>query len=330
MVSCDGQRAVVDERGALVGRPAVRQQRLGDRANLPRSGVADERPRQSGEPRPVDVRRRVGFALVAAHERQRVAGAGIRHRNARVGQARRSRRGCRARPRTGCPARAGTALPCRRCRTRTGRPTSAGRPSCPRALSRRAESRSRPGRAASAPPVRRRSARRRAREAQQPPVDAVVVDDDVRRLQAALPAHADERRIAGAGADDVDTRSIHSCLRLHLDYDRIALQQLASALCIQCVGEPAAEPSGSPIRPLIERRDRSRPVERRDDGIHHELAILLARQGAERQLAAAAERGHDAPVRRRAPGRPPRRAMGADASRESPRRRSRISTATIP
>ncbi len=77
------------------------------------------------------------------------------------------------------------------------------------------------------------------REAQQPSVDAMVVDDDVRCLKTALPADADERRIAGAGTDDVDTRSIHSCpaLASRLRPDR--LQQLASALCIQCGGEPA-------------------------------------------------------------------------------------------
>ena len=68
----------------------------------------------------------------------------------------------RARPRTECPARAGTAPPCRRCRTRTGRPTSAGRRSCLRAPSRRAGSRSHPARAAWAPPRRRRSAPRPA------------------------------------------------------------------------------------------------------------------------------------------------------------------------
>ena len=47
-----------------------------------------------------------------------------------------------------------------------------------------------------------------ARRAQQPRVHLVVVDDDVRRFEVALAAHADETRIAGAGADDEDAGAL--------------------------------------------------------------------------------------------------------------------------
>jgi len=45
--------------------------------------------------------------------------------------------------------------------------------------------------------------------AKQPHVDAMVVDDDVRGLEVPLAPHADERGIARARADDVDTRLFH-------------------------------------------------------------------------------------------------------------------------
>jgi hypothetical protein len=38
---------------------------------------------------------------------------------------------------------------------------------------------------------------------------AMVVHHDLRRLETTLATHAHERRITGAGADDIDTRSIH-------------------------------------------------------------------------------------------------------------------------
>ena len=68
------------------GRPCERRA-FGDRANLTRSGEADERAAEAGQPRPVDVGRRVHFALVASDEGQRVAGARVGHRDAGVREA---------------------------------------------------------------------------------------------------------------------------------------------------------------------------------------------------------------------------------------------------
>ena len=235
-------------------------------------------PSEARQPRPVDVRRRVDFALVAADERQRIAGARIGHRHARVGEARRSPPGSRARPRTGCPARAGTAPLCRRCRTRTGRPTSAARRSCPS----RAFSASRKQIASwssgfgAAGPTSIRSAPGCASAAAG--VHAMVVDDDVRRLEAPLAAHAHERRITGAGADDVDARSIHGssvvvrrsgsrCLAPNVRIELV--EQSPRPVRVQRVGEPLAEPAGIGRGPLhrcrtarIHRATRRRPASR--------------------------------------------------------------------
>ena len=93
----------------------------------------------------------------------------------------------------------------------------------------------------------------------------MVVDDDVGGLQTALAAHADERRITGAGADDVDTRSVHG--HLHLQSST-----LASAL-VQRVAAPSASSARRADRAELRIRGGrapiaatdSRPVERRDD-----------------------------------------------------------------
>ena len=212
-VSCCGVRGVVDERRRFVGGPAVREQRADDGADLPGAGVADERA--AGPARCVQStpRRLVGLRLVPAEQHDHVARLGIGERHAGVGGPRDRQRACPARPRTGSPARAGTALPCRRCRRRTDRPTSAARRPCLRAPFRRAGSRSLPGRAAWARRRRRRSARRRPRaQRSSRGVDPVVVERRRRRApRQSRPRTVMQRRIAGAGADDVDDRAA-SCM----------------------------------------------------------------------------------------------------------------------
>ena len=78
--------AVVDQRGGFVRRAAVREERLRDRRNLPRAGVADDRPARSRRRGPVHVARRVSLGFVAAHD-QRVTRLGIRDRHPGIGGA---------------------------------------------------------------------------------------------------------------------------------------------------------------------------------------------------------------------------------------------------
>ncbi len=51
------------------------------------------------------------------------------------------------------------------------------------------------------------------RQAQQASMHAMVVNHDIRRLQKPAPAHGDERRVAGAGADDEYARLFHGYFR---------------------------------------------------------------------------------------------------------------------
>ena len=66
------------------GSKPLDEQRLQDLRKLPRPGVADERAAKPREARPVDVRRRAALVFVAAHERHRVAAAGIGERHAGI------------------------------------------------------------------------------------------------------------------------------------------------------------------------------------------------------------------------------------------------------
>ena len=78
------QRAVVHECRRLVRRAAVRDERAQDARELLRADVADDGAVQFREVRPVDRRARLPFVFVPAHERERVAAAGVRDRDARV------------------------------------------------------------------------------------------------------------------------------------------------------------------------------------------------------------------------------------------------------
>src|SRR5262245_46070854 len=81
-----GQRTVVDDHGSAVAVPAVRLNRIEYAGQLLCAGVADDRTFELGQARPVDVGRRTAFVFVAAHQRDRVAAARIRHRHARIGR----------------------------------------------------------------------------------------------------------------------------------------------------------------------------------------------------------------------------------------------------
>ena len=115
-----------------------------NRRQLIRTRVADDGAVELREAGPIDRGARLACVFVPAHERQRVAAAWIRDRDAGIARYADARRNARARPRSARPARGETALPCRLDRRRTGRPTSAARLSCPRAPFPRAGSRSLP------------------------------------------------------------------------------------------------------------------------------------------------------------------------------------------
>ena len=168
------------------------------------------------------------------------------------------------------------------------------------------------------------------RQAQQPSVDAMVVDDDVGRLETALTAHAHERRITWAGADDVDTRSIHgSCQSGTLTRvgcaQRLSYRTSSSSsvlLRIQCRGQPPAETVRDRSRDRsIERRTDAGAVERRDDGQQLERAIALgsamAPSGSWHPPPSAVTSARSAASARP----PPRRAIARSAARRPRRRR---------
>ena len=265
-----------------------------DRANLTRSGEADERAAKARQPRPVDVGRRVDFALVAADERQRVAGARVGHGHASVGEAADRRRN------------AGNDLERYALLVQEQRLFAAAvehervsplqphdRPTLARLFGQQK---------ADGVLIERFRRRRsdvdqlgaRLREAQQAAVHAMVEDDDVGRLEATLAAHAHERGVTGAGTDDVDTRSIHGSTldavalsRANVPY-RLSSSRSPRPVRVERVGESPAEPPGSAAGPLIDCRDGADPIERRDDGHQVEHAVVLAGKGAERQLTPAA------------------------------------------
>ncbi len=204
-----GERRVVDERGGLLLRAAVRHQRLGRRRDLPRARVADERAADPRQPAPVNRPRGPGFALVAADESQHIARAGVRHRNAGVGRApdghgdagdHLERDALLVQEQRLLPAavedeRVAPLQP----HDRLAFARLLGQQQADRILFQR---------------FRRRRAdvdalRVRPGGTQQPRVDAVIVDDDVGRFEVALAANGDQRRIAGARSDDVDAGLFH-------------------------------------------------------------------------------------------------------------------------
>ena len=116
-VRCDGVRAPINQRGGIVAGPALIDERAEHAGHEPRSRKTHDRAVERRERAPVETRDRIDFVFVTANEHDRIAGVGMRQRNAGV------RRGAdrhgvrRARLRTECPVRAGTSLPSRRCRT---------------------------------------------------------------------------------------------------------------------------------------------------------------------------------------------------------------------
>ena len=118
----------------------------------------------------------------------------------------------------------------------------------------------------------------------------MVVDDHVGGLQAAPPAHADERGIAGAGADDVDARRVH-CASPH----RASRTSRAPAL-LKSRRHLPAEHHRLVERPAAPGPDHRGAVERDHHRLHVELAGIVDRNRAERQLAAAAERLDQRPL----------------------------------
>ena len=110
-VCCDGSvPSKTTARWSRGGRPCAISA-LKMLGSCSRARVADDgavEPRQAG---PVDARQLFCLVLVPAHERQRVAAARIRQRNACVAGRHRGRPECRARLRSAPHARGGTALP---------------------------------------------------------------------------------------------------------------------------------------------------------------------------------------------------------------------------
>ena len=134
------QRAVVDDDRRSVRGPAVRAERLEHERQLVGARVTHDGAPESRQAGPVDVGERPAFVFVSPNEGNGVAGPRDRSPAPLRRRVPRWRRAHPERPRTARAARRGTALPRRRGRTRTGRPTSAAPPSCPRAPSRRAGS----------------------------------------------------------------------------------------------------------------------------------------------------------------------------------------------
>ena len=316
------QRAVVDQRRRFLRRAAVRQQRVGDGADLPRAGIAHQRAAEPGEPRPVHVRRLVDFAFVPAHERQHVARAGIGDRHAGVGGAAdRGRDPGHDLERNPCSCRNSASLP----------PLSKtnGSPhfrrttvlSFARLLGEQL-ARWHPGRAASAPRIRRRCFSAPAlRKPQQPRVHAMVVDDDVRRLEVAPAADADERRIARPGADDVDAGCLHALI--------VTTRSRRPRARVRSARRRPSSPGRRGV-PRAARRIASRAVGRWSTiaCISSSPAVVHGDR-AERQLAAAAERRDERPFGVERDGRRRRhdRAPASGALRSSS---ALISVATIP
>ena len=221
-----GDGGVVDQRRRLLFRPAVRDQRPRDRADLRRAGVADDGAAEPRQRRPLDVGLGVGLRLVPAHERQHVTALGIGDRNAGVGRAADGR------------GNAGhdlerDALLVEEQRFLAAAVEHEGVPplqadhglALARLLGEEDRDRFLVER------LRRRGADvdhlgLAPRPPQQPGVDAVVVDDDVGHLEVALPADADQRRVAWAGAHDVDKRTVHSAVRSPLSALRAPLSAL--------------------------------------------------------------------------------------------------------
>ncbi len=200
-------RAVVDDRRRLVCGAAVGDELANDACQLPRARVADDRAAEPGQTGPVDLGRLVGLRLVAAHEYERVAGAGIGHRDSGVAWRANGR------------GDAGDDFEGHALLVQEHRLASAAvehvriaplEPHDRFALSRffRQEEadrvllhRLRRGRADIDP------FRFRPRGAQQACVDEMVVDDDVSRLERAQTTHADEAGVARSGTDDGNFRT---------------------------------------------------------------------------------------------------------------------------
>ena len=193
----------------------------------------------------------------------------------------------------GIPARAGTALPCRRCRRRTGRPTSVARRSCRHGPSRRAAARSRPGRAAcgAAAPTSIFSASARASRSSRAE-HAAVVDHHVRAFEPSAAADADQAGIPGP-APTMETslawrRGQHH--RTKRDGHRTSASELEGAGRGQLVGQAPAQLRGQVRRTTRVTSDSPASIERRHHRVHVEVVAVVERDGAERQLTAAAER----------------------------------------
>ena len=81
-----GERAALDHRHRLVGRPALGDEALGDPRQRAHAHVEDERAREAGERGPVDRRVRLVRVLVAGDERDAAGQLAVRDRDARVGR----------------------------------------------------------------------------------------------------------------------------------------------------------------------------------------------------------------------------------------------------
>ena len=80
------KRAVVDQRSRFVFAAAVSDERLRHRGDLTRSCIADQRPVQARQRRPVDASRRIRLAFVAADEDDDVASIRIGDRDSGIGE----------------------------------------------------------------------------------------------------------------------------------------------------------------------------------------------------------------------------------------------------
>ncbi len=287
------QRAVVDDRGGVLGRPAVADERGQDVRELLRSGVADDGAVEAGETRPVDRRRVLAFVFVTAHERQRVATAGIGDRHAGVtgdGDAGgNSGHDLEADALLVQEQRFGAAA----IEDERVAPLEPRRPSCLPALFPPAGNRSLPAPAAAVRPRRRQSSPRRAargaapsagrggRRAQHPPAPGTAA-----RGRSSV-------RIAGAGADQIDGGD-----RGHwsvISHQSSVISRVPRGFRLRLArGAPRRRARrGLPPRSCAECAlvHRAAAVERHDSGHQIEpVAVDRRRQRADRRLATATQR----------------------------------------
>ena len=203
------QRAARDDRRPVLRRPARGEEGIDHAVQLSGPGVADDRAVEARDGVPVEPRRAAAAVLVPAHERQRVAGAGIR--DGHPGVAGRRDGGGDTRhdleadalfvEEQGLLAAAVEHVGVAPFQThdRLALARLLGEQQADRILLQRLR-----GRGADVDALGIGTG-----AAKQPRVHEVIVHHHVGRGEVPQPAHRDQRGVAGSSANDVDSRGLH-------------------------------------------------------------------------------------------------------------------------